>query len=29
MEFTPQQTGTFEMNCGMNMMVPGYVLVTE
>ncbi|HEX8598640.1 MAG TPA: hypothetical protein VF952_09005 [Chloroflexia bacterium] len=29
MDFTPQQTGTFEINCGMNMMVPGYVIVTQ
>ena len=29
MEFTPTQAGTFEINCGMGMMRPGYVIVTE
>jgi plastocyanin len=28
-EFTPQQTGKFEINCSMNMMRPGYLLVTQ
>jgi plastocyanin domain-containing protein len=29
MEFTPTEVGTFEINCGMNMMEPGYVIVTQ
>jgi plastocyanin len=29
LEFTPQQTGKFEINCSMNMMRPGYLLVTQ
>ena len=29
LEFTPQQTGRFEINCIMNMMRPGYLLVTH
>jgi len=28
-EFTPQQTGTFEINCGMSMMQPGTLIVTQ
>ena len=29
MDFTPTQAGTFEINCGMNMMQPGYLIVTQ
>ena len=28
-EFTPQQAGTFSINCGMNMMQPATLLVTQ
>jgi plastocyanin domain-containing protein len=28
-EFTPQQAGTFEINCGMSMMQPGTLIVTQ
>jgi hypothetical protein len=28
-EFTPQQAGTFEINCGMSMMQPGALIVTQ
>lgn len=28
-QFTPQQTGQFEINCSMNMMRPGYLIVTQ
>jgi plastocyanin domain-containing protein len=29
MDFTPAQTGIFQINCDMQMMDPGYVIVTE
>jgi hypothetical protein len=29
LEFTPGQAGTFEINCGMNMMQPGTLIVTQ
>jgi plastocyanin domain-containing protein len=28
-EFTASATGVYEINCGMEMMEPGYILVTE
>jgi plastocyanin domain-containing protein len=28
-EFTANATGVYEINCGMEMMRPGYILVTE
>jgi plastocyanin domain-containing protein len=28
-EFTASTTGVYEINCGMEMMEPGYILVTE
>lgn len=28
-DFTPGQAGLFEINCGMEMMVTGYVIVTQ
>lgn len=28
-EFTASDTGVYEINCGMEMMEPGYILVTE
>ena len=28
-QFTPQQTGQFEINCSMRMMSPGYLIVTD
>ncbi len=29
MEFTPTQSGIYQINCGMQMMDPGYLLVTQ
>jgi hypothetical protein len=29
MDFTPDKTGVFQINCGMQMMVPGYLIVTN
>jgi len=29
LDFTPTSTGIYEINCGMSMMQPGYVLVTD
>ena len=28
-EFTPQQAGTFEITCSMEMMQPGTLIVTQ
>jgi plastocyanin domain-containing protein len=29
MDFTPTQAGTFEINCDMSMMRPGYLILTQ
>ena len=29
MDFTPAQPGIFQINCGMQMMDPGYLIVTQ
>jgi hypothetical protein len=29
MDFTPDSTGVFQINCGMQMMDPGYLIVTQ
>ncbi len=29
MDFTPTQAGVFQINCGMQMMEPGYLIVTN
>jgi hypothetical protein len=29
MDFTPDRTGIFQINCGMQMMDPGYLIVTQ
>jgi plastocyanin domain-containing protein len=29
MEFTPPESGIYQINCGMLMMDPGYLLVTQ
>ena len=29
MDFTPAQSGIFQINCNMQMMDPGYLIVTQ
>jgi plastocyanin domain-containing protein len=29
MDFTPDKAGIFQINCGMQMMDPGYLIVTQ
>jgi plastocyanin domain-containing protein len=29
MTFTPDRAGIFQLNCGMHMMNPGYIIVTQ